>query len=434
MRPKVSVFWFRRDLRLYDNAGLYYALRSENPVLPVFIFDTNILEDLSDAADARVSFIHDALTALDQQLKEYGSGLYVGHGKPADIYEKLFSEYEITGIFTNIDFEEYSIVRDREVKSLAEKYGAGFYPYKDQVIFDGREIKRDDGEPYSVFTPFYKKWRASLNPFYLKPYPTEQYFNRFLQYNTALPSLEDIGFQQSSIRWPSSEPSAEIIRHYDKTRDFPSNESGTSRIGVHLRFGTISIRQLAETALQYNETYLKELGWREFYQMILQMYPQVRQHKSFKPAYDRIPWRNHEVEFECWKAGKTGFPIVDAGMRELAATGYMHNRVRMITASFLCKNLLIDWRWGEAWFAEKLLDFDFASNNGGWQWAAGSGCDAAPYFRIFNPITQAQKFDPDEVYIRKWVKEYGTPGYPEPIVDLKSSRERCLQVYRTALA
>ncbi len=399
----LTIFWFRRDLRFSDNAGLYHALRAGLPVLPVFVFDTYILDELHDKSDARVSFIYKALARLQAELRSFGSSLLVKRGKPEEVFETLMQAYEVKHIFTNRDYEPYALKRDEKIAHMARRQGIGFHAFKDQVIFDGEEVHKDDGSCYTVFTPYYRKWMASLSPFYLQAYPNERYAKQLLQWEATLPALNDIGFRETTLALPPYAIPAKTVREYEKNRDFPFLEQGTSRLGVHLRFGTISIRRLASYAQQHSAVYLKELVWREFYQMILQCFAQVGENRSFKEEYDAIAWRNKESEFACWKAGKTGFPLVDAGMRELAETGFMHNRVRMITASFLTKNLLIDWRWGEGWFAEKLLDYDFASNNGGWQWAAGCGCDAAPYFRIFNPLAQAKKFDPDEIYIRKWV-------------------------------
>lgn len=433
MPSPVNIFWFRRDLRLRDNAGLYHALNAGLPVLPVFIFDTNILDELRDRKDARVTFIHQALEKLEKELQSYASSLYVGIGTPEKIFAGLWAQYTVNAIYTNNDYELYALQRDQNIAKAAQKKHIAFYGYKDQVIFEGQEVTKEDGGFYSIFTPYYRKWLATLRSFHLLSYPSEKYAAHLLPCHHKQPTLADIGFCPSEIVLPPFSIPAKTINDYDRNRDFPFLEHGTTKLGVHLRFGTVSIRQLADYAQRHNAVYLKELIWREFYQMILQCFPQIRENNAFKKEYDNIRWRNDETEFDRWKSGTTGIPIVDAGMRQLSAAGFMHNRVRMIVASFLTKNLLIDWRWGEAWFAEKLLDFDFASNNGGWQWAAGSGCDAAPYFRIFNPLAQAEKFDPEEKYVRKWVPEYGSDKYPQPIVDLKATRERCLQVYKQAL-
>lgn len=428
----VSIFWFRRDLRLEDNAGLYHALRAGHPVVPVFIFDTAILEELEDKKDKRVHFIHQTLHHIQEALKEIGSTLHVLYGTPMACFKELLGVYDIKAVYTNTDYEPYAIQRDKEVAAFLYQHGIAFSSYKDQVIFEKNEVVKDNGEPYTVYTPYSKKWKEKLNAFYLKPYPVKKYKANFLQQTPKrIPSLKSLGFEQAEADVARPKLDKEIARHYDKTRDFPALH-GTTRLSIHLRFGTISIRKLAADAKELNPTLLNELIWREFYQMILFHFPKVI-NTSFKEAYDHIKWRNNEKEFEAWCTGQTGYPIVDAGMRELNETGYMHNRVRMITASFLTKHLLIDWRWGEAYFAKKLLDYDLAANNGGWQWAAGSGCDAAPYFRIFNPYLQTEKFDKDLKYIRKWVPELNEFSYPQPIVQHEPARERCLRVYKEAL-
>lgn len=425
--------WFRRDLRLDDNAALYYALKDSNPVVPVFIFDTNILDDLEDKADRRVEFIRMAIEDMQAQLVKLGSTMEVLYTKPEEAFTKLLGEYAIEKVFTNADYEQYAIDRDKAIRKLLEKHNATLYIYKDQVIFDGREVLKDDGTPYTVFTPYSKRWMANLTDFYLKPYPTKKYNRNFYKHATKrIPSLESMGFNAVGEPFPDEKAPDALVKHYAQTRDYPG-EPGTSRLGVHLRFGTISIRQLATQAKKLSDTYLNELIWRDFYHAILWHFPHVRQEKAFKPAYDNIKWRYNEEDFKRWCDGQTGYPIVDAGMRELNTTGYMHNRVRMITASFLSKHLLIDWRWGEAYFAKKLLDFDYAANNGGWQWSAGCGCDAAPYFRIFNPTAQTKKFDKDFKYIRKWVPEFESFDYPKPMVVHEEARERCLRAYKEAL-
>lgn len=434
MKPRIQVMWFRRDLRLSDNAALYYALRSGIPVLPVFIFDKNILDQLDDKADRRVEFIHAAITELQAQLAEIGTTLEVFHDYPKEVYKKLLERYDIEAVFTNHDYEPYARERDTEIAALLKEAGTGFKTYKDQVIFEKSEVVKDDGKPYTVFSPYARKWRAKLNGFYLKAYPTEKYFSNFYQQTSVtIPTLASIGFQPVDLPFPSKELEEAVIRHYGENRNFPSLEKGTSKMGVHLRFGTVSIRYLARKAMDWNDVYLNELIWRDFYHAILWHFPQVGKGVSFKPEYDRIEWRNNEAEFVHWCNGTTGYPIVDAGMRELNATGYMHNRVRMIVASFLTKHLLIDWRWGEAYFAQKLLDFDLAANNGGWQWASSSGCDAAPYFRVFNPSLQTEKFDKDLRYIRKWIPELNEFNYPQPIVQHELARKRVLEVYAKAL-
>ena len=429
---KVNIFWFRRDLRLVDNAGLYHSLRGKIPVQCLFIFDKTILDKLENKQDSRVTFIWKQLQILNDQLKKFGSSLIVKYGNPVDVWKECTNELTISEVFTNRDYEPNAIERDQKVETFLSKNNIAFHTYKDQVIFEKEEVVKDDGKPYTIYTPYSRKWLNKLNNFYLKSYPTEKYFGNLIQNkkNEVL-SLKEIGFTESKTSFPSNDPDKTIIKHYTEQRDFPS-VNGTTHIGLHLRFGTVSIRKMATLAQKLNATWLNELIWREFYQMILFHFPHVI-NGAFKPAYNAIKWRNNEKEFDAWCTGKTGYPIVDAGMRELNATGYMHNRVRMITASFLTKHLLIDWRWGEAYFAEKLLDFELASNNGGWQWAAGTGCDAAPYFRIFNPYEQTKKFDPKFIYIRRWVPDFEDFSYPPPIVDHKMARERCLKVYGETL-
>ena len=442
----INIFWFRRDLRLQDNAGLYHALKSDNPVLPIFIFDKKILDYLEDPDDARVTFLHNTLTELKAELEALGSTLLVFYGNPLDVWQKMTAEYAIKKVFTNHDFEPYPLQRDNEIKQFLNAQNIDFQTFKDHVIFEYDEVTKDDGKPYTVFTPYSRKWKAKLDSqlsdyqnskisFYLEPYPTEKYFQNFYKQITSIsiPTLESMNFKRSSISIPSKTVARSVVMNYNKTRNFPALAQGTTRLGIHYRFGTISIREKALSAMSLNETYLNELIWRDFYSQILQHFPHIAEGKAFRPEYDRIAWRDDEVAFQKWCEGKTGYPIVDAGMRELNATGYMHNRVRMIVSSFLTKHLLLDWRLGEAYFAKQLLDFDFASNNGGWQWASGSGTDAAPYFRIFNPTEQQKKFDSEFKYIRRWVPEYGTPQYPQPIVDHKEARERCLRAYAEAL-
>ena len=429
---EVSVFWFRRDLRLDDNAGFYHALRSGNQVMPIFIFDEDILSKLEDKADKRVDFIHRTLEELKSQLKELGSDLMVFHGTPIEIYKKLISEYSVKAVFTNHDYEPYAQERDQQIEALVNEHGVRFQSFKDQCIFEKGEVLKDDGDPYTVYTPYSKKWKAKVNEFYLRSYPTGKHFGNLLKFTADyFPSLNDMGFKKTDVDIPSHEVELDIIENYHNTRDIPSIH-GTSRLSVHLRFGTISIRKLARMAQETNGKFLNELIWRDFYMMILWHFPHVVG-GAFRPKYDVIEWEKNESHFDAWCSGQTGYPIVDAGMRELNETGWMHNRVRMVVASFLTKHLLLDWRWGEAYFAKKLLDFELSSNNGGWQWAAGSGCDAAPYFRVFNPELQTKKFDPDLKYIQKWVPEFQELTYPKPIVEHKFARERALDRYKSAL-
>lgn len=429
----VNIFWFRRDLRLVDNAGLYHALKSQNPVIPIFIFDINILDKLEDKADRRVEFIHAALEEIQSDLLLIGSSLEVYYGMPVDVFKKLFAKYNIDKVFANHDYEPYALERELEIVKLLKTKEASLLTFKDQVLLEKGEVMKDDGKPYTVFTPYSRKWKSLLRDYHLKPYPTKKYFKNFYkQPPQKIPSLISMDFIGINKPFPIKDLKEELIKKYSDQRNFPAIE-GTSKLGVHLRFGTISIRELAARSKNLSDTYLNELIWRDFYHMILWNFPDVGKGKAFKPLYDTIKWRNDTGEFESWCNGKTGYPIVDAGMRELKATGFMHNRVRMIVASFLSKHLLLDWRLGEAYFAQKLLDFDLAANNGGWQWAAGSGCDAAPYFRIFNPRLQTEKFDKQLKYIRHWVPELDSFDYPIPIVDHEFARKRCLEVYSEAL-
>ena len=433
MDEKISIHWFRRDLRLEDNAALYHALKERHQVQCLFIFDKNILDKLVDKSDRRVTFIYQQLEILQQQLNEYGATLIVKYGNPIEVWENLVKELPIDLVFANHDYEPYGIERDTYLIDFFHKHLIQFNTYKDAVIFEKGEVEKDDCTPYTVFTPYSKKWKSKLNEFYLKSYNSEKYLNQLVQSkNIDWKNLTDIGFAINESYLPSKNIALDIIKKYDTTRNFPAI-IGTTRLGIHLRFGTVSVRSLARIAKANNEVFLNELIWRDFYQMILFHFPYVIK-SAFKPKYDFIRWRNNENEFEAWCEGKTGYPIVDAGMRELNTTGYMHNRVRMIVASFLCKHLLIDWRWGEAYFAQKLVDFELAANNGGWQWASGSGTDAAPYFRIFSPSEQTKRFDEHLQYIRKWVPELDSLNYPQPIIDHKLARERCLQVYKEALA
>jgi deoxyribodipyrimidine photo-lyase len=428
---KISIFWFRRDLRLFDNTALYYALQEKMPVLPLFIFDSEILNDLTDKSDARVNFLHDQLIEIDKQLQEIDSGVLVKHGKPEEVIKSLIEEYDIQSVFANRDYEPYALERDGKIDNILQNKGIGFYDFKDHVIFEKDEILSGSNEPYKVFTPFKNKWIEKLESGHLHPYKIDLKKENFHQFEASIPSLEDIGFKKSDIKIPKKEYDKKTIEKYNEQRNFPAI-NGTTRLGIHLRFGTISIREAVIRAQKLNDTWLSELIWRDFYSMIMANFPHVVSN-AFKSKYDSIPWRKSKEDFKKWCEGKTGYPIVDAGMRELNKTGYMHNRVRMITASFLTKHLLIDWRWGEAYFAEKLLDYELASNNGGWQWAAGTGTDAQPYFRIFNPYSQTDKFDKNKAYIKKWIPEINTSDYPEAMVDHKEARQRALDTYKSAL-
>ena len=427
MENKIAVFWFRRDLRLEDNKGLSEALKSGFKILPIFIFDKEILEKLPKD-DARVSFIYETLIKIDKQLKHYKSSLLVEVGKPLEVWKKLIQTYKIVTVFTNKDYEPYAIKRDSIIEEFLASKNIQFKTFKDQVIFEKSEVVKNDGLPYTVYTPYKNKWLSQFSKEKdLQEYPIE--FSGFYQFLSNILPLENIGFQESAIKVKPYNLSN--LENYEEVRDFPSQDK-TSYLSPYFRFGLVSARKMVKFALNTNATFLSELIWREFFMQILYHFPKVVTN-NFRQKYDAIPWRNSEEEFNKWCRGETGYPMVDAGMRELNKTGYMHNRVRMITAGFLCKHLLIDWRWGEAYFAQKLLDFDLSANNGNWQWAAGTGCDAAPYFRVFNPEAQLKKFDKDLKYIRKWIEDFDELTYPQPMVEHKFARERALAVYKKGL-
>ncbi|GAB1857781.1 deoxyribodipyrimidine photo-lyase [Flavobacteriaceae bacterium MHTCC 0001] len=434
MQHPINIFWFRRDLRLNDNAGFYQALKGEHPVLPIFIFDTEILEKLPEN-DARVSFIYDTLQEMRNTLQnEYHSSIAIYYGKPMAIYKNLIQSYNIKEVYTNHDYEPYATQRDAEIAALLHTHNIAFKTFKDQVIFEKDEVVKNDGSPYVVYTPYMKTWKAQFKLHNLEFYETGHYLDNTIK-TTNLPNIKlfDMGFNKSPQQIVKYTVTPALIQTYEATRNFPAKDA-TSKLGPHLRFGTVSVREMVKKAVaEENEIFWQELIWREFFMQILWHFPHTA-HKSFKAKYDRIKWRNNETEFKAWCEGKTGYPLVDAGMRQLNATGFMHNRVRMLVGSFLCKHLLIDWRWGEAYFAEKLHDYEMASNIGNWQWVAGSGVDAAPYFRIFNPTTQIQKFDKNLDYIKTWVPDFQELTYPQVIVDHKMARERCLEVYKAALA
>ncbi|NNL83461.1 MAG: deoxyribodipyrimidine photo-lyase [Winogradskyella sp.] len=429
----VNIFWFRRDLRLDDNVGFYEALSDAYPVLPVFIFDTEILDKLPKD-DARVSFIHDTLQTMRQTLQDdHGSSIAIYHGKPETIFKTLIEEHDINAVYSNHDYEPYARERDKAINDLLNDHDISFKTFKDQVIFEKNEVVKQDGDPYVVYTPYMRTWKENFKSFDLNIYYTNSVLDNLVEHSR-LPnlSLSDMGFTQSSQKIEAYDVTPTLIQAYEETRNYPAKES-TSRLGPHLRFGTVSIRKMIKKAIaEENEIFWQELIWREFFMQILWHFPHTKD-QSFKAKYDRIEWRNNEDEFKAWCEGKTGYPFVDAGMRQLNETGFMHNRVRMLVGSFLCKHLLIDWRWGEAYFAEKLHDYEMASNVGNWQWVAGSGVDAAPYFRIFNPTTQIQKFDKNKAYIKKWVPDLEESSYPDPIVEHKFARERCLETYKSAL-
>jgi len=428
---RVNFFWHRRDFRIEDNHGLFRALRADEPTVPVFIFDREILDKLEDKDDARVTFIHNEVQRLKAEYEAAGSTLLVAYGTPEEIWKKWLSEYSIVKVYANGDYEPYARERDAAIARLCSEHEVSFQAYKDHVIFEMDEVVKDNGDPYVVYTPYSKVWKKQLTGGHLSGYPSENELGGLWKTNPAeLLSLADMGFVASDLPIPSRALDEHIVEHYCETRDLPAKR-GTTRMSVHLRFGTVSIRQLAKRANELSEKYLNELIWRDFYQAIIYHFPGVVE-QSFRPEYDFIQWENNEEHFEKWCSGNTGYPIVDAGMRELNSTGFMHNRVRMIVASFLTKHLLIDWRWGEGYFARKLLDFELASNNGGWQWAAGSGVDASPYFRVFNPELQMKKFDPKLAYVKQWVPEYQELSY-KPIVDHKLARERALTRYKEGI-
>lgn len=427
-KQEVVFFWFRRDLRLEDNVGLFHALQSKYPVIPLFIFDETILERLPKN-DPRVGFIHESLSKIHLKLQETASSLLVLKGKPELVWEALLQEYAIQEVVWNKDYEPNAMQRDAAVTDILQSNGVGVATYKDQVIFEKEEIVKSDGLPYTVYTPFKNKWLEKYKT--IAPvieYDASPYFSNFFKSKFDVLSLEEIGFAPSSIKVKPH--NLKLVATYHETRDFPALDS-TSYLSPHLSFGTVSVRKLVNWAVRKNDVFLSELIWREFFMQILYHFPKV-QNKNFKSAYDGIQWRNDESDFKRWCEGRTGYPMVDAGMRQLNETGYMHNRVRMVVASFLCKHLLIEWQWGEAYFAEKLLDYEMASNVGNWQWAAGTGCDAAPYFRVFNPEIQQKKFDEKGIYIRQWIKEFDL-GYDQPMVDHAMARDRAIATYKAGI-
>jgi len=433
MKETITFFWFRRDLRIEDNCGLFHALGSGKPVQAVFIFDTDILDKLDDKHDRRLVFIHLQLKEINRMLREHGATLLVRCGRPSDVWKSLIEEYDVGSVYANHDYEPYAIKRDEEIRRCLGERGISFHTFKDQVIFERDEVVKVDGTPYTVFTPYSKKWKALAGDRHFRSYPSGKHLADFRKCRyEEIPSLATVGFEEFEINVPSKTPDRKKIRDYAMTRDIPSLD-GTTHLSVHLRFGTVSIRNVFRIARELSDKWADELIWREFYMSILWHFPYVTE-SSFKPAYDKLVWKADEENFQRWCDGRTGFPIVDAGMRELSSSGFMHNRLRMITSTFLTKYLLIDWRWGEAWFAKKLIDFDLSANNGGWQWSAGTGVDAAPYFRIFSMESQTKRFDPEMKYIKKWIPEFGTKQYPEPVVDYKFARKRCLDFYKHGLS
>jgi len=425
----LTLCWFRRDLRLDDNHALWQALRSGRPVLPLFIFDSEILDALSEKEDRRVAFIYSAIEAMNRRLrKEYHSGILCLQGRPEELFGQLLNDYQIVEVYCNEDYEPYAVARDRRVEQLLASRGVPLRRFKDQVIFHKDELLTSAGKPYSVYTPYSRAWLSKYREGEQQFYPSEELLGNLLKEVPPTVTLAAIGFCDPGFQFPPADPDDGVIADYEHTRDLPALEHGVTRMGVHLRFGTVSIRKLALRASLLSETYLKELIWREFFMQVLWHFPYVAE-GPFRKKYEAILWENNEADFVRWCNGTTGYPMVDAGMRELNATGFMHNRVRMVAASFLTKHLLIDWRRGEAYFAAKLLDFDLAANNGNWQWVAGTGCDAAPYFRIFNPAEQQKRFDPQQEYIRRWIPELGTSGYPAPMIDHSFARQRALERY-----
>lgn len=430
MNKEIAIFWFRRDLRIEDNHGFYEALSSGIPVLPIFIFDTNILSKLDNKSDKRLTFIYKQLDKLDKIFKQNNSSLEVIHGNPIDVWKDLTTKYNIKSVFTNHDYEPYAIQRDKEVADILISKNIEFKSFKDQVIFEKTEVTKSDGLPYTIYTPYSKIWKSKITSNSTEPFPSEDKLSNLYEYNSEFPPLTSIGFELNhELQIIEPNPSLSIILSYHETRNIPSVE-GTTKLSVHLRFGTISIRKLVAIALKSNEQWLNELIWREFFMQILYNFPNVV-NRCFKPQYELIEWRNNKQEFHAWCEGKTGYTIVDAGMRELNQTGFMHNRVRMIVASFLTKHLLIDWKWGEAYFAEKLMDYDLSANNGNWQWAAGTGCDSAPYFRVFNPSEQSRKFDSENKYVEKWLSPNDL--LIPPIVEHSFARNRALETYKKGL-
>ena len=422
-----SIFWFRRDIRLEDNIGLSQATKSKYPVIPIFIFDEKITLNLPKN-DTRINFIYKNLKKLNDLLFEkFNSKLQVFKGDPIDIIDRIVKEYNVKEVYTNHDYEPYAIKRDSLICKNLKNNKIPLYTFKDQVIFEKNEVIKDNGSPYIVFTPYMRKWKETLKKNYLVLEQSElsNNFHNLNKHN--LKEISEYGFEINLSEVLNFDVSKKIIEEYEKKRNFPSLNS-TSKIGPFLRFGVISIRSLVKYVLKFdNDTFLNELIWREFFMQILFHFPNSSTN-SFKSKYDNIKWVNDKKMFEAWKNGKTGFPIVDAGMNELNKTGFMHNRVRMITSSFLCKQLLIDWRWGEKYFALKLNDYEMSSNVGNWQWASGSGVDAAPYFRIFNPHTQIEKFDKNHDYINNWIDLKN--NYPKEIVKHKEARENCLKTYK----
>ncbi len=431
-KPVVNIFWMRRDLRLDDNTALFHALKTRENVLPLFIFDPMMLARISNGADYRINFVYESLIRIKNELEKIGSTLYVVHGHPMEVFKSLIEKYHVCSVYCNRNYEPYANHRDMEVERFLRINRTEFITYKDHVIFEKEELVKKDGKPYTVFTPYKIRYLEKLNLDAVRANKTSLYFHNFIRMKPlAMPTLDSMGFSRIEIAYPGKSLPLSLLENYEKNRDFPARD-GTSKLSIQLRYGTVSIRKITALAMLHSQTFLSELIWRNFYSQILWFFPQVST-RAFKPAYDYIRWENDQNQFQSWCDGMTGYPLVDAGMRELNQTGFMHNRVRMVTASFLCKHLLIDWRWGETYFASKLNDYDLASNNGSWQWASGSGCDAVPYFRIFNPVLQAKRFDPDFSYIKKWVPEFGTDQYPAAMIDHAFARDRAIARYKEGL-
>lgn len=427
------IFWFRRDLRLEDNHGFYRALTSGYKVIPIFVFDPDILVEFSDKSNRQVGFIANALRRLNKEFLKLGTSFLIYHQKPEDVFLMLAKLYCIKGVYFNEDYEPKAIQRDLNIEKVLASNSIPVFKFTDQVIHRPGLILKPDHTPYTIYTPFSKQWKKAFTIDSCEKYPSETNLNML----ASIQNVDTFDFNilnfKTSLRGIDFDFPEEIIKNYHLTRDIPSLENGTTHIGIHLRFGTVSVRKIVSLATSLNEQFLNELIWREFFMHILFHFPHVV-NGAFKPKYNAIEWRNNEEEFEAWCSGNTGIPMVDAGMRELNSTGFMHNRVRMVVASYLTKHLLIDWRWGEAYFAQHLIDFELASNNGNWQWAAGSGCDAAPYFRIFNPYRQQERFDPNFEYIKHWVPEFQSISYQKLLKnDLVNAKSRCLIAYKNAL-
>ena len=425
------IFWFRRDLRLDDNHALFKALKSGYDVLPIFIFDSNITNKLNQN-DHRLNYINNVLDGLNKRLSENKKKIYIYKGNPIEIISKLIIKLKIKEIYLNKDYEPYARDRDDKIEKLCVANNVSYNSFKDHVIFEEDQIVKKDGTPYVVYTPYSRKWIEKFQSNQFDSYPSELNLGGFVDSDKIREVNYLMDFEKNIISPKTYNLNKDLIDKYEETRNFPALDS-TSRIGVNLRFGTVSTRKIVKTSSERsNNTFLKELIWREFFIQILWHFPHTTE-KSFKDKYERIEWRNDMDDFKLWCDGKTGYPIVDAGMNQLNKTGFMHNRLRMVVGSFLCKHLLIDWRLGEKYFADKLFDYEQASNVGNWQWVAGCGVDAAPYFRIFNPEEQQKKFDKELQFIKKWIPNYDKDNYINKIVDHKFARERCLNTYKKAL-